>query len=144
VKRPKYQFAAAVKYCNGFNSYLAHINNKYEDKFLKKYVAKRFKNTLRWRLGGRKINGTFLWYSDDNPSKMKYTNWAKGHPSKYTSMVLNKHNKTSNVVHWKGVWAGSFKEYPKNAYAFICERPAKRKPFFFFDMYYCNLSHIYK
>jgi hypothetical protein len=50
---------------------------------------------------------------------MKYTNWAKGHPSKYTSMVLNKHNKTSNVVHWKGVWAGSFKEYPKNAYAFI-------------------------
>jgi hypothetical protein len=71
--------AGGVKYCNGFNSYLAHINNKYEDKFLKKYVVKRFKNTLRWRLGGRKINGTFLWYSDDNPSKMKYTNWAKGH-----------------------------------------------------------------
>ena len=128
IKRPKYQLAAAVKYCNGFNSYVAHINNKFEDKFLKQYVAKHFKNTLRWRIGAKNINGTFYWFDDnENPQEMEYTNWSDGIPTKYSTLVLQKHNKTSNVVHWNGVWSGSFKDYPKNAYAFICERPAKRK-----------------
>ncbi|XP_063403499.1 uncharacterized protein LOC134687277 [Mytilus trossulus] len=128
IKRPKYQFAAAVKYCREFNSYLAQIDNKYEDKFLQKYVVKKYPNTLRWRLGGRKINDTFYWINEHNePIEIHYSNWAEGHPAKYTSMVLRKHNKTAEAISWQGAWTGSFNNFPKNAYAFICERPAKRK-----------------
>lgn len=126
-----------MKYCNGFNSYLAHINNKNEDKFLKDYITKKFPNTLRWRLGGRSVNGTFYWIDDNNKRRnMKFNSWDKGHPKKYTSIVLKKYNKTSSDVTWQGVWTGSFKDYPKSAYAYICERPAKSEYLNFITMSY--------
>ncbi|KAJ8314965.1 LOW QUALITY PROTEIN: hypothetical protein KUTeg_007115, partial [Tegillarca granosa] len=128
VKNPKYQYAAAQKFCNGMRSNLVHINSKYEDTFLKKYLWKKFKNTLVWRTGGRLIKDKFAWDTGKTNKSfdMKFNNWAEGFPSSYSSLALTR-NQSEKSFQWRGVWIGSLKQLPKHAYSFICERTSKRK-----------------
>ena len=81
-----------------------------------------------WRTGGRIVNGTFVWYTDNSLEEMKYTNWKKGHPASFSSMALV-YNRKKDRVRWEGVWLGSFTQMPEHAYPFICERRARRKDF---------------
>ncbi|XP_045197843.2 uncharacterized protein LOC123552331 [Mercenaria mercenaria] len=120
------QFSGAVKKCDEMNSKLLFIDDATEDAYIKRYIKKKYPEVKVWRTGGRIMNGTFVWYTENNQQEMQYTNWKKGHPATYSSMALV-YNRKKDRVRWEGVWLGSYTQMPEHAYAFICERRARRK-----------------
>ncbi|XP_076445894.1 uncharacterized protein LOC143283535 [Babylonia areolata] len=126
-EHPKVQFAAAMKRCRKQKAHLAWIESKREDQFLARYLHRNFPYVYTWRIGARRINDAMTWYlgKDSKPVAITYNNWAEGHPSSYSSGVLQR-NHSSNVTRWEGVWAGSMAQLPYFVYPFICERRAKR------------------
>lgn len=123
----KEQFSAAYKHCDSLNSKLLFIDDENEDEVIKRYVKKKFPDVKVWRTGGRVVNGTFVWYRENNNhDPMEYTHWKKGHPSSYSSLALV-YNRKKDRVRWEGVWLGSYSQLPEHAYPFICERRARRR-----------------
>ena len=132
IRNPKYQYAAAAKYCKESFSHLVNINNRYENAFLNRYLKKNFNTSKTWRIGGKRVNDSFVWDQGQGRKtiEMKYKNWPDEEPTGFTSMVLSR-VKTSQDFTWDGVWAGSLSQMPEHAYPFICERKAR-------SMYTCN------
>lgn len=126
---PRVQFAAATGHCRQQGASLVQINTQREDKFLKNYLEKHNRYTHTWRIGGKKINGKFVWSTNRKKHKLKpmgYTNWKEGHPPPYSSLALSRNLTTQKFV-WDGVWLGSLNQLPLYAYSFICEKTARRK-----------------
>ena len=125
VTTHKKQFGGAHKYCHFKGGHLLHINDKQEDDFIKNRLIKFHSNITRWRPGGRKEGGKFVWYVRDRKSHkpMNYTAWAPTHPGKYSALALEKFQGTPVRYVWKGIWSGSRNQLPKYTYNFICEAP---------------------
>lgn len=120
------QFSGAAKKCAAMNSKLLFIDDATEDKYIKRYIKKKYPDVKVWRTGGRIVNGTFVWYTENSQEEMKFTHWKKGHPGSFSSLALV-YNKKKDRVRWEGVWLGSYTQMPEHAYPFICERRARRK-----------------
>ncbi|XP_061177246.1 uncharacterized protein LOC133185975 [Saccostrea echinata] len=128
LRRPKLQYAAAHKECKQSFSTLVHINTANEDRFLKQYLKKNFKKSIRWRTGARRINDTFEWDNgEDRKTKpMTFTAWNGRPPEGFSTMVLGRENATSDFA-WEGAWTGSVSQLPDHTFSIICERKARRK-----------------
>ncbi|KAL5010248.1 hypothetical protein ScPMuIL_012553 [Solemya velum] len=121
----RYQYAAATKYCKTNKSHLLSLNSRSEQKFISKYLKKKYPQVRYWRTSGKRDNGRFVWNQADRGGiiPIAFTNWADGYPGTYTSMLLDRDSR----YQWTGAWAGSLNQLPDHAYNFVCERPSKRK-----------------
>lgn len=121
----RYQYAAATKYCKTNKSHLLSLNSRSEQKFISKYLKKKYPQVRYWRTSGKRDNGRFVWNQADRGGiiPIAFTNWADGYPGTYTSMLLDRDSR----YQWTGAWAGSLNQLPDHAYNFVCERPSKRE-----------------
>ncbi|KAL3881692.1 hypothetical protein ACJMK2_028096, partial [Sinanodonta woodiana] len=146
IDRKQYQFAAAHKYCEQYKAKLVFIDTAQEDEFFRDQLLKKYTKERTWRIGGKIENGTFGWFiaNGKKMQDMKYTNWKKGHPSSFSSLILVV-NHTSKEYGWEGAWVGSKSQLPNHTYPFICERRASRKciPGIYRDgrLYRGNMNH---
>ena len=125
--RPPRQFSAANKECEKEDGHLLALDSKTEDRFIQKYIRRKYKSVRKWRLGGKLVNGTMMWFKGDKtkPKAMKYTNWDAGMPSSFTTAVIAR-SVDGKSFKWHGVWAGSRNQLPAHSYPFICEKRARR------------------
>ncbi|KAK2143252.1 hypothetical protein LSH36_859g01011 [Paralvinella palmiformis] len=119
------QYRGARDACLRSGSELVIINNNKEDSFIKKILDDRYPDLPTWRTAGRKVDAGMVWesgYGRKKAGKMKYTNWAEGHPSQYTTLVIDKVSKNNDTRLWKGKWAGVASKPELYRYPYICER----------------------
>lgn len=112
-------FWDAKRHCQKLNTNLLEIDNDDENNMIRTYLWKNFRKERKFRTGGFRLNGEFVWYKNNRLHRdMQYKKWTTGQPKRNTLVYALTETKTRYV--WTTIT-------DRVRYGFVCETKANCK-----------------